>query len=89
MIIPFSFSSRAVDVLPCCFCGVLEKRKKRKEEKKGGREKAFNGKRKDTKRDSTRFLTDENSFQLIITDKRAFAPPREFLFFLLLLFSLD
>jgi hypothetical protein len=61
MIIPFSFSSRAVDVLPCCFCGVLEKRKKRKEEKKGGREKAFNGKRKDTKCDSTRFLTDENS----------------------------
>ena len=89
MIIPFSFSRRAVDVLPCCFCGVLEKKKKRKEEKKGGREKAFNGKRKDTKRDSTRFLTDENSFQLIITDKRAFAPPREFLFFLLLLFSLD
>ena len=90
MIIPFSFSRRAVDVLPRCFCGVLEtKKKKRKEEKKGGREKAFNGKRKDTKRDSTRFLTDENSFQLIITDKRAFAPPREFLFFLLLLFSLD
>ena len=62
MIIPFSFSSRAVDVLPCCFCGVLEKKKKKKEEKKGGREKAFiNGKRKDTKCDSTRFLTDENS----------------------------
>ena len=47
-----------------CF-GILKKKKKREEEekkhKKGGREKTFNGKRKDTKCDSTRFLTDENS----------------------------
>jgi hypothetical protein len=55
-----------VDVLPCCFFVVFwnSKKRKRKEEKKhrkGGREKAFNGKRKDTKCDSTRFLTDENS----------------------------
>jgi len=35
--------------------------KKKKKHNKGGREKAFNGKRKDTKCDSTRFLTDENS----------------------------
>ena len=68
--------------------------KKEKKHKKGGREKACNGKRKDTKCDSTRFLNTVLLLLLMkthnfINDKRAFAPPREFLFFLLLLFSLD
>ena len=35
--------------------------KKKKKHKKGGREKAFNGKRKDTKCDSTRFVTDDEN----------------------------
>jgi hypothetical protein len=95
MIIPFSFSSRAVDVLPCCFCGVLEKKRKegKKAQKRRERE-GMHGKRKDTKCDSTRFLNTVLLLLLMkthnfINDKRAFAPPREFLFFLLLLFSLD
>jgi hypothetical protein len=43
MIIPFSFSSRAVDVLPCCFFVVFwnseeeeeEKRRKKRREREG------------------------------------------------------
>jgi|TARA_B110000483_G_scaffold124876_2_gene150191 hypothetical protein len=79
-----------------CFGGRILK-KKRKEEKKAQKRRereGINGKRKDTKCDLTRFLNTVLLLLLMkthnfITDKRAFAPPREFLFFLLLLFSLD
>ena len=38
-----------------------EKRRKKSTKKAGERRHSINGKRKDTKCDSTRFLTDENS----------------------------
>ena len=80
-----------------CFGGRIFLKKKRKEEKKAQKRRereGINGKRKDTKCDLTRFLNTVLLLLLMkthnfITDKRAFAPPREFLFFLLLLFSLD
>jgi hypothetical protein len=52
MIIPFSFSSRAVDVLPCCFFVVFwnSKKRKRKEEKKAQKRREREGIQWETKR---------------------------------------
>jgi len=66
-LLPFSFSIRAVVFFRAVFVVFWrkknseeeeEKRRKKstKKHEKGGREKAVNGKRKDTKRDSTRFF---------------------------------